>query len=128
MSTFVLYHWIVSTNVFYLHPGTAFCKKLLGYNAVTIVLDVLKRQRIPSKVIELSLLALQKFVDIPEGRLAFMNGGVEILVSVLRVGVLGKSPSINSLTTLMLVSYPHRLLRVLRNAEFFSFRNDVELM
>lgn len=93
------------------------CEQLLRNNAVTILLDVVKHHlQSLSTVIVLSTKALEKFLEVPEGRQAFMipegglARGVQIIVSVLEHSVLGRYAQINSSSTALLVSYPHRLL------------------
>ncbi|XP_024400873.1 uncharacterized protein [Physcomitrium patens] len=91
--------------------GTMHCEQLLRNNAVTILLDVVKHHlQSLSTVIVLSTKALEKFLEVPEGRQAFMipegglARGVQIIVSVLEHSVLGRYAQINSSSTALLVA------------------------
>jgi len=83
--------------------GPVACSHLSDAGAVKLLLRVLSEHGSSlSTVTELAVKALVKFMDNPDGRKAFLNGGIESLVSILKLDA--KSSDVRNLTTIILVS------------------------
>lgn len=104
---------LLISEVMDLHAGHAAVSHLSENGAVSMLLNVLKDHDTSlSPVTELAVKALVKFMDEPNGKKAFLNGGgIKSLVAVLKLDATGTS-DVKSITTIILVSYPHHWILV----------------
>lgn len=91
--------------VLYLHSGSYVCERLAEQGAVTLLLKVLQQhENSLSVVTELAVKALEKFLDDPKGKQAFIRGGgIKSLAAVLKLDAFGRTGDAKSFSTIILV-------------------------
>lgn len=96
-------------RILYTHLGRGAVSQLLEQRAVDVLLKVLKQhehETTLSTVTDLAVKALEKFMDEPNGRQAFLRGGgIQSLVAVLKLSHIPRSSDVKSFTTIILVRY-----------------------
>jgi len=93
----------------YLHSGSDACEQLVEEGVVNVLLEVLKHHENSLPIVtELAVKALEKFLDGPKGKLAFIKGGgIKSLVAILKVDAPGRAGDAfrrANLSTIILVS------------------------